>query len=37
MLLYEDAERMVAVAVNHGSAAEALAVERGAELLERPA
>ena len=37
MLLYEDAERMVAVAVNHGSAAEALAVERGAELLVRPA
>jgi S-adenosylmethionine hydrolase len=32
LLLYEDAERMAAVAVNHGSAAEVLGVDRGAAV-----
>jgi len=32
LLLYEDAERMAAVAVNHGSAAQTLGLERGAPL-----
>ncbi len=37
LLLYEDAEHMAAVAVNHGSAAEALALGRGDELHVRRA
>jgi S-adenosylmethionine hydrolase len=37
LLLYEDAERMVAVAVNHGSAARVLGLERGGELRVRRA
>jgi S-adenosyl-L-methionine hydrolase (adenosine-forming) len=36
LLLYEDAQRMLALAVNRGSAAELLGAERGDELLVRP-
>jgi S-adenosyl-L-methionine hydrolase (adenosine-forming) len=35
LLLYQDAQRMAAVAVNHGSAAERLGLERDSELLLR--
>jgi S-adenosylmethionine hydrolase len=37
LLLYEDAQRMAALAVNRGSAAELLTVGRDDELLVRPA
>lgn len=37
LLLYEDAQRMTAVAVNRGSAAQILGVERGAALIVRSA
>jgi S-adenosylmethionine hydrolase len=37
LLLYEDAQRMAAVAVNRGSAAERLRAERDDEILLRPA
>ena len=37
LLLYEDAQRMVALAVNQGSAAELLGASRDDELLVRPA
>ncbi len=37
LLLYEDGERMAALAVNRGSAAAMLGVERDGELLVRPA
>jgi S-adenosylmethionine hydrolase len=37
LLLYEDAQRMAALAVNRGSAADDLRVGRDAELLIRPA
>jgi S-adenosylmethionine hydrolase len=37
LLLYEDAQRMAALAVNRGSAANMLQVERDGELLIRPA
>ncbi len=36
LLLYEDAQQMAALAVNRGSAADALRVERDDELLLRP-
>jgi hypothetical protein len=36
LLLYEDARRMLALAVNRGSAAEQLQAERGDELVVRP-
>ncbi len=37
LLLYEDAQHMAAIAVNHGSAAHALGVDRGSELRVRAA
>ena len=37
LLLYEDAQRMVALAVNRGSAAELLGAGRDDELVVRPA
>ena len=37
LLVYEDAQRMLAIAVNRGSAADELAVERDAELRIAPA
>ncbi len=37
LLLYEDARRMAALAVNRGSARDTLGLERDAELLVRPA
>ena len=36
LLAYEDAQRMLALAVNRGSAAELLGAERGDELVVRP-
>jgi S-adenosylmethionine hydrolase len=37
LLLYEDAQRMAALAVNRGSAAESLGVGLDDEILVRPA
>jgi S-adenosylmethionine hydrolase len=37
LLLYEDARRMAALAINRGSARDTLGLERDAELLARPA
>jgi S-adenosylmethionine hydrolase len=37
LLIYEDAQRMIALAVNRGSAAELLAASRDDELVVRPA
>ena len=37
LLLYEDAQRMLALAVNRRSAEELLGAERGDELVVRPA